>query len=99
MQIDKDRNTIQIMSLGLSEFTDENYYKFLDKMEKQGVDVSLIKIYPSRIKGRILYGVIYGDYDNRGEASEQIQQLPEGLKSNSPITRTMNGIWKDIIGK
>ena len=99
MQIDKDRNTIQIMSLGLSEFTDENYYKFLDKMEKQGVDVSLIKIYPSRIKGRILYGVIYGDYDNRGKANEQIQQLPEGLKANGPITRTMNGIWNNIIGK
>jgi len=99
MQIDKNRATIQIMSLGLSEFTDNNYYKFLDKMEKQGVDVSLIKIYPTRIKDRVLYGVIYGDYDNRGEAREQIQQLPEGVKANSPITRTMNGIWNNIIGK
>jgi septal ring-binding cell division protein DamX len=99
MQIDKDRATIQIMSLGLSEFTDDNYYKSLDKMKKQGVDVSLIKIYPTRIKDRVLYGVIYGDYDNREEAREQIQQLPEGVKSNSPVTRTMNGIWKDIIGK
>jgi septal ring-binding cell division protein DamX len=61
--------------------------------------VSLIKIYPTRLKGKVIYGVIYGDYDNRGEAREQIQQLPETLKANSPITRTMNGIWKNIIGK
>jgi septal ring-binding cell division protein DamX len=99
MQIDKGRATIQIMSLGFGEFADDNYYKFLDRMKKQGVDVSLIKIYPTRLKGKVIYGVIYGDYDNRSEAREQIQQLPEALKANSPITRTMNGIWKNIIGK
>jgi len=97
-QVDKDRATIQIMLLGLSDSTDDNYYKFLDKVKKQGVDVSLIKIYPTRIKDRIVYGVIYGDYDNRGEAREQIKQLPASVKANSPISRTMNGIWKNVIG-
>jgi len=94
--IDKKRSTIQIMSLGFSDSIDDTYYKYLEKMKKQEIDISKIRIYPTRRKGSILFGVIYGEYDDRGKAVEQIRQLPEELKRNRPIPRTMGGIWNDI---
>jgi len=94
--IDKKRSTIQIMSLGFGDSIDDTYYKYLEKMKKLDIDISQIKIYPTRRNGSILFGVIYGEYDNRQEAVEQILQLPEELKRNRPIPRTMGGIWNDI---
>ena len=94
--IDKKRSTIQIMSLGFSDSIDDTYYKYLEKMKKLDIDISQIKIYPTRRNGSILFGVIYGEYDNRQEAVEQILQLPEEFKRNRPIPRTMGGIWNDI---
>jgi len=94
--IDKKRSTIQIMSLGFGDSIDDTYYKYLEKMKKLDIDISQIKIYPTRRNGSILFGVIYGEYDNRQEAVEQILQLPEEFKRNQPIPRTMGGIWNDI---
>jgi len=94
--IDKKRSTIQIMSLGFGDSIDDTYYKYLEKMKKLDIDISQIRIYPTRRNGSILFGVIYGEYDNRQEALEQILQLPEEFKRNRPIPRTMGGIWNDI---
>jgi hypothetical protein len=96
--IDKNRSTIQIMTLGFGDFTDSTYYEYLDELKRLEIDISLIKIYPTRNNGSVLFGVIYGEYDDRKEAVEQILQLPEKLKANRPIPRTMGGIWNDING-
>ena len=93
---EKSRTTIQIMSLDFSEFTDDTYYKYLERMQRSAIDVSLIKIYPARINGALIYGVIYGNYEDRKEANRQIGQLPAALKANQPIPRTMGGIWNEI---
>ncbi|MFA9420915.1 MAG: SPOR domain-containing protein [Gammaproteobacteria bacterium] len=95
-QIDKNRSTIQIMSLGFGDSTDVTYHRYLEKLKKLDIDIAQIKIYPTRRNGSILFGVIYGEYDDRTEAVEQIRQLPEELKANRPIPRTMGGIWNDI---
>ena len=97
-QNDKKRTTIQIMSLGFSEFTDDTYYWYIEKLKKQNIDISSIRVYPTRINGSVVYGVIYGDYGDRKEANEQIRQLPEDLRINQPIPRTIGGIWNEING-
>jgi len=40
--------------------------------------------------------VIYGVYESRREAYQNIQHLPEVLKSRGPIPRTIGGIWNEI---
>ena len=95
-QIDKNRSTIQIMSLSFGDSTDVTYHRYLEKLKKLDIDIAQIKIYPTRRNGSILFGVIYGEYDDRKEAVEQIRQLPEELKASRPIPRTMGGIWNDI---
>jgi len=96
--IDKNRSTIQIMTLGFGDFTDGAYYEYLEELKTLEIDISLIKIYQTRHNGSVIFGVIYGEYDDRIEAVEQILQLPEKLKANRPIPRTMGGIWNDING-
>jgi septal ring-binding cell division protein DamX len=84
------------MSLRFGDSTDVTYHRYLEKLKKLDIDIAQIKIYPTRRNGSILFGVIYGEYDDRTEAVEQIRQLPEELKANRPIPRTMGGIWNDI---
>ncbi|MCZ6470821.1 MAG: cation:dicarboxylase symporter family transporter, partial [Gammaproteobacteria bacterium] len=93
---DKDRATIQLMLLGFAEFTEDTYYDYIDRLKKRDIDVSQIQIYPTIINDSLLYGVIYGDYENRREANRQIQRLPEALEADQPIPRTIGGIWNEI---
>ena len=94
---DKNRATIQIMSIGFNGFAESAYYDYLDQLIRQNIDVSRVRIFPTRIAGRVVYSVIFGDYENRREASKNIRLLPEALKANKPIPRTIGGIWDETI--
>jgi hypothetical protein len=94
---DKKLGTIQIMSIGFDGFAENAYYDYLDKLIQQDIDVSRVRIYQTKIAGRVVYSVIFGEYENRREASKGIQLLPEALKANKPLPRTIGGIWDEII--
>ena len=94
---DRNRGTIQIMSIGFDGFSDSAYYNYLDKLIQQDIDVSRVRIYQTKIAGRVVYSVIFGEYENRREAGKGIQLLPEGLKANKPLPRTIGGIWDEIV--
>jgi hypothetical protein len=93
---EKSRATIQIMLIGFRNFNAGDYYNYLDSLESQDIDVSGFRIYQTSINGSEVYGVIYGEYENRDEASEQINKLPEVLKERSPMPRTIGGILNEI---
>ncbi len=95
-QNDKGRMTIQVMLLGFAEFTEDTYYDYVDRLKQREIDVSRVKIYPTVINDSVVYGVIFGEYDNRSEAVRQIQKLPEALEADQPIPRTFGGIWNEI---
>jgi MSHA biogenesis protein MshM len=40
--------------------------------------------------------VLYGSFGNRRAAQQALDQLPESLKANQPILRTVNGIRAEI---
>jgi len=93
---EKSRATIQIMMVGFRNFDAGDYYNYLDSLVSQNIDVSRFRIYQTRINGSEVYGVIYGEYDNRLEASEHINRLPEALNAKSPMPRTVGGILNEI---
>jgi septal ring-binding cell division protein DamX len=95
----KSRATIQIMMIGFRNFNAGNYYNYLDSLESQNIDVSRIKIYQTSINGSEVFGVLYGEYENRREASEHINKLPEALQARSPMPRTIGGILNEINGR
>jgi septal ring-binding cell division protein DamX len=93
---DKSRATIQIMMIGFKNFNGKAYYDYLDSLLSKNIDISRFKIYQTSINGSVVFGVIYGEYKNRRDAYQHINQLPEALKRKSPIPRTIGGIWNEI---
>lgn len=93
---DENKATIQIMTIGFENFNSGVYHRYLDSLVSKNIDVSGIRIYKTAINDSIVYGVIYGVYETRREASKYIQQLPDALKARRPIPRTIGGIWNEI---
>ena len=93
---DKNMGTIQVMMIGSGNFDGEAYYSYLDTLESKNIDLSKIRIYQVSSNNSVEYGVIYGVYENRREAYQNIQHLPRALKSRGPIPRTIGGIWNEI---
>jgi outer membrane protein len=94
--MEKSWATIQIMVIGFSNFNAKDYYDYLDSLVSQNIDVSGFRIFQTSINGSEVYGVVYGEYENRREAIEHINILPEALKERSPIPRTIGGILNEI---
>jgi len=93
---EKSRATIQIMMIGFRNFNAGDYYYYLDSLVSQNIDVSGFRIYQTSINGTEVFGVIYGEYEDRLAASEHISKLPDALKARSPMPRTIGGILNEI---
>jgi outer membrane protein len=93
---EKNMATIQIMMIGFRNFNASDYYDYLDSLVSQDIDVSKFRIYQTSFNGSEVYGVVYGEYEDRLEASEHINILPEALKEKSPMPRTIGGILNEI---
>ncbi len=93
---DKKMGTIQVMMIGSRNFDGEAYYSYLDTLKSKNIDLSKFRIYQISSNGSVEYGVIYGVYESRREAYQNIQQLPEALKAKGPIPRSFGGIWNEI---
>ena len=93
---DKNRGTIQIMTIGIESFNDGAYHRYLEKLKLNKIDVSKINIYQTIINNSVVYGVIFGDYVSRREASKNIKQLPDGFQAKEPIPRSIGSIRNEI---
>ena len=88
--------TIQIMSIGFNQFSTRNYFRYLDSLRDKGVDISQIRVFPTRAGDTEVYTIIYGQYPDRRVAFRSIEGLPEELRANAPIPRTLAGILGEI---
>ncbi len=88
--------TIQIMSIGFNQFSTRNYFRYLDSLRDKGVDVSQIRVFRTRAGENEVYTIIYGQYADRRVAFRSIEGLPEELRANAPIPRTLAGILGEI---
>jgi len=88
-----DNFTIQLTLLdgGL----ENDAIRFL-KMSSRYLNSQDIYIYKVSIRGRMFYSVLYNEYVERNQATNQLQKLPPRLKKSGPYLRTIKGIKADI---
>jgi hypothetical protein len=89
-------STIQIMSIGFARFDDDAYSAYLDDLVSKGIDRSKIQVFQTHANGDSVFSVIYGQYENQKAANQAISELPQSLKANQPIPRTIGGVWREI---
>ncbi len=87
------------MMIGINSFNDGAFHRYLEKLKFNKINISKINIYQTIINNSVVYGVIFGDYESRREASKNIKQLPDGLQAKEPIPRSIGGIWNEINNK
>ncbi len=68
------------------------------QLAKMGRDVEMdqIFVYRTKINGRPAWTVLYGSFSGRAEAAAALAHLPESLKANRPVLRTLQGIRTEI---
>ena len=77
---------IQLLSTDAANQTEVQ--QFIDNVE--GVlDKQQLRVYRSGLSGRDRLGVIYGDYPNRGAATNELAQLTKAIPGSAPYIRTV----------
>lgn len=68
------------------------------QLDKIGRDVEMdqIFVYRTKVSGQPAWTVLYGSFPGRSEAAAALAHLPESLKANRPILRTLQGIRAEI---
>ena len=87
--------SIQIMSLTYKYDPAQSINRYLEKLASRKVDLNQIKIF-NFFREQAMVGVLYGSFENTAQARQSIEKLPEVLKANQPIPRTVRGIKNDI---
>ncbi len=96
VQNDQRRGTIQIMSIGFDNLNPSSFQEYIIQLESKGVDISQIRVFRTMAQERIVYSIFYGEYESRLEADRQIKNIPDALRANSPIPRTLGRIAQEI---
>ncbi len=95
-QGDQQRGTIQLMSIGFDSFDESAFQAYLSKLSAADIDIDQVRIFRTRAANQEVYSIIYGEFEDRQEAKQQIQYLPEALGADSPISRSVGGIAQEI---
>ena len=65
-----------------------NHLKALPKF----IEINDIYMYRSAARGRPIFNLLWGSYEDRRVAQEDLAELPTSLRSNRPYVRTLSGI-------
>lgn len=90
--------SLQLMLLSKNPNPAQTLNRYLEKLEQKGINLDNIFIYRKTQNNNPVFGVLYGQYINRRQASRQIKQLPAALGVDRPLPRTIRGI-KDELGQ
>jgi hypothetical protein len=89
--------SIQLMTLKRENDGFDAMSRYLTRLSTAGIDLQDIFIYSAPSSKVRIYGVLYGSYASRSEAQEQMETLPDILRANKPILRTVKGIKQEIL--
>ena len=87
-QVKNDRWFVQL--LASDRATAAAIEPFLKKAGAVHLDPEQIRVYVAEVNGSIRYGVIYGEFASRSDASAFIQSLPKSLRSGRPYPRRVS---------
>ena len=87
------RNLYSIQLLGTADA--EQLKLHLNDLSKF-IEMNKIFVYRTVANGRPLLTVLYGSFSDRRSAQEVLEKLPEGLRANRPILRTVEGIRGEL---
>jgi type II secretory pathway predicted ATPase ExeA len=87
-----NRHSIQIMLATADQRVELE--RFLRKTRSE-IGLEQVYVYPTRIGGTLQFGVVYGNYATREEATAAMARLPVRLSSR-PYLRTTKGIKEEI---
>jgi septal ring-binding cell division protein DamX len=93
---EKNHATIQLMSIVLDSEADDTYFKYVETLQKKGVDVSKLRVYATRVQDDVIFGIVFGHYRSRGAANQSITDLSSSFRANQPFPRSLGGIWDEI---
>ena len=88
--------SIQIMTLVVKPGADASLNNYLDRLKANGIDMDKIFIYRADSTNAQIYGVLYGIYATRQQASQQLNSLPDILSADKPIPRSILAIKQEI---
>jgi len=86
-------NTYSIQLLGT---TDAQQLKLHFHDLSKFVEMNEIYVYRTDVNGRPLLTVLYGNFSDRRSAQQVLSKLPQGLRANRPILRTVEGVRAEI---
>jgi septal ring-binding cell division protein DamX len=88
--------TLQIMLLSQQRFDEIYYYEYIDRLDREGVDVSQIRILPTMAGSKKQVSVVYGEYESWGAAGVAGADLPSVLQQASPIPRSVGALKTEM---
>ena len=69
--------------------------KHLNDIAKS-IEINKLYVYPSLVKEKPYWTVLYGSFSDRFAAQEGLGKLPQALMANQPLLRTVQGIRDEI---
>jgi septal ring-binding cell division protein DamX len=84
------------MSIKLDSEADETYPKYVETLQKKGVDVSKLRVYATRVQEDVIFGIVFGHDRSRRAANQSITNLSSSFRANQPFPRSLRGIWDEI---
>lgn len=88
--------SIQVMTLGKKQDVLDSLNRYLQRIQSAGLDLDDIFIYAAPSHEPRVYGVLYGNYSNRRQAMQHLGALPQMLRADNPIPRTVKGLKQEI---
>jgi|SRR5882672_1026120 len=89
----EDQGTVSIQLMGSGD--PEQLKDLLSAMEKF-IEINKVFVYRTVAKQKPSLTVMYGSFDSSRAAREALDKLPESLRVNQPILRTVRGIRAEI---
>jgi type II secretory pathway predicted ATPase ExeA/septal ring-binding cell division protein DamX len=85
-------STVSIQLMGAS--SDEQLKADLEKLG-QKIELDNIYVFRTKVNNLPFLTVLYGSYNNRFEATQALQKLPEEIQKNRPQLRTIAGVLQE----
>jgi septal ring-binding cell division protein DamX len=93
---DSGVGTLQVMVLSQDRFDEQVYYGYVERLARQGVDISQLRIFETYTNNQKVYSVVFGEFQNRGAANAAKADLPKILLEAAPFPRSVGGLMTEI---